>query len=128
MPQTLKDPPHRWTSYHHETASNGMCGSLAKRGLPLREHLPLKTQLLLPVASGSPAASPTGCLPIRPGAYEPGGTMDSSSASVSKKARYSEPSPSWRLANSGMTMTGKRPVKYQRNSPSMVRQSIGDHG
>src|SRR5439155_255106 len=35
MPATWNDPPHRWTSYHHDTASNGTCGSLATSGRPV---------------------------------------------------------------------------------------------
>src|SRR5262249_29128544 len=88
MPAALIDPPHRCTSYQHETASKAMCGSLASSGLPVAVVVPLATQLLLPVApSGSPAAVPIGCVPERDFGYESGGKMLSSSHSHCRNAR-----------------------------------------
>ncbi len=67
MPATLNEPPERWTSYQHDTASMAMCGSLATMGLPVGVSLPETTQLLLPSpAWGSLAAVPTGWPPERP--------------------------------------------------------------
>src|SRR5215472_979047 len=105
MPATLNEPPHRWTSYQHETASKGTCGSLATIGRPLALRRPETTQLLLPPPCGSPAAVPTpspqpsppsgGEGRVRgPRGYDRDGRMLSESDSTSRNARYNGPSPS----------------------------------
>src|SRR5690242_7979849 len=128
MPATLNEPPQRCTSYQHDTAAKAMCGSLANSGLPLAVRAPETTQLLLPSPElGSPPL-PDDVKLAGPGMYEPRGKMLSSSASASWKARCLKPSPSSRRISSGTTITGKRPVRYQRNSPSIARQSTGDQG
>src|SRR5262245_2155749 len=131
IPATLNDPPHRWTSCQHETAANAICGSLATSGFPESDFAPATTQLLLPVCSSN--CEPTGALPPLPlgegwdegtdvpcPAYASGGRMLASSASAVRNPRYSSPSPSVRFASSGMTITGNRPVRYQRNSPAIA--------
>src|SRR5262245_30869523 len=128
IPATLNEPPRKWISCQHETAPNAMCGSLATIGLPDKVLAPETTQLLLPCPSaGSLIDTPTGCVPQRFDGYDPGGRIASASASACRKASYRGPEPRIRLASSGMTITGNRPVRYQRNSPAIASESWGRH-
>ena len=106
-----------------------MCGSLTTSAPPEALRLGPTTQLLLPVPSSiPPSAGSTGSVPLPALAYSPGCRIVSLIASGVAKARNSGPSPRARLASSGTAITGNRPVRYQRNSPSSAMESSGRQG
>ena len=128
-PATLYRPPTRCTWYQQQGEPKAMCGSLATMPPPDALRLGPTTQLLLPVQSSTPpSCGSKASMPLPALGYSPGCKIVSSIASAVMKARYSGPSPRTRRATSGMAITGNRPVRYQRNSPSSAMESSGRQG